>query len=241
MNNRLLDRQVRLLEHLTSGAAIFRTEAYAASAGGLGIHAGLLHLEARFSHEKRMAKIKWALPKTIGLLGSNRGSVVRDFVESCPPVSISRLENARQFHDFLSNRWTIQQPDPPYLLDVAACELAYATVVGSRSHSAKTRDAAAEQGIRRHPGVVLVRCRYDVRPILEESAHEPDIAERDTPLAVSMPRSAEQPLFSSLSLQLFESLELLDDFFDPKELSDLPELNGLLADLADRGLIEVRP
>jgi hypothetical protein len=241
MRSPLLDRQASLLEHLTSGATIFRTGAAAASACELGVHAGLLHLEARFSHEKRMAKIKWALPKTLELLGPNRSLIVRDFADSCPPASISRLENARQFRDFLSTLWTIQQPDPPYLFDVAACELAYATVLGSRSPSTKAEDAAASQGIRRHPGAVFVRCGYDVRPILEEGADGPDIAERDTPLAVSMPRGAAHPLLSILSPPLFESLELLDDFFDPKELSDLPELNDLLADLADRGLIEVRP
>jgi hypothetical protein len=238
MSNRLLDRQVRLLEHLTSSAAIFRTEA--AAAGGLGIHSGLLHLEARFSHEKRMGKIRWALPKTFELLGLDRSLIVRDFVETCPPASISRLENARQFHDFLSTRWTIQQPEPPYLLDVAACELAYATVLGSRGDPPDGRHVAG-QGIRRHPSVALIRCRYDVRPILEESTDAPDVVQRDTPLAVSMPPRAGHPIFSSLSPQLFESLELLDDFFDPNELSGLPEMDGILSDLADRGLIEVRP
>jgi hypothetical protein len=241
MRSPLLDRQASLLEHLTSGAAIFRTQAAAASGRDLGIHAGLLHLEARFSHEKRMAKIRWALPKTLELLGSSRSSIVRDFVEACPPASISRLENARQFHDFLSTRWTIQQPDPPYLLDVAAFELAYATVLGSRGEAAKASHAAAEHGIRRHPGVVLVRCRYDVRSILEGGADEQEIAERDTPLAISMPRGTAEPILSILSAQLFESLELLDDFFDLNELSGLPELSSLLTDLADRGLIEVRP
>jgi hypothetical protein len=240
MSDRLLDRQVSLLEHLTSAAAIF------GSGGSIerappGIHRGLLHLEARFSHEKRMAKIKWALSRTFEFLGGHQDQIVRDFVESCPPVSISRIDSARQFHDFLSTRWTFQEPEPPCLLDVAACELAYASVRGGSTHPVEAPCAEIRQGIRRRRNVAMVRCRHDVRAILEGRAEAADAAERDTPLAISMPPGAERPIVSELSPELFELIEMLDDFFDFDELSELPEVNGLLAGLADRGLIEVRP
>jgi hypothetical protein len=240
MSERLLDRQLNLLEHLTSGTAIF-------GAGGPvdrappGIHPGLLHLEARFSHEKRMAKIKWVLSRTFELMGSQRDQIIRDFVESCPPVSISRMENARQFHDFLSTRWTFQEPEPPCLLDVAACELAYASVRGGSANSAEAARDAAGQGVRRCRNVVMVRCRHDVRAILEGGDGAADAAERDTPLAISMPPGAEHATVSELSPELFELIEMLDDFFDFDELSELPQVSGLLADLAQRGLLEVRP
>jgi hypothetical protein len=58
MTKRLLDRQARLLEYLTSGDAIFDD-----GCGGprdpilQGFDWALLHIEARFSHEKRMEKI----------------------------------------------------------------------------------------------------------------------------------------------------------------------------------------
>jgi hypothetical protein len=240
MSGRLLDRQVELIEHLTSGAAIFGRGGAPARVPP-GIHRGLLHLEARFSHEKRMAKIKWALPRTFELMGSQRELTIRDFVDACPPVSISRLDNARQFHDFLSMRWTIQDPEPPWLLDVAACELAQASARGNPARPSEALPGAVERGIRRHRNTILVRCRYDVRPILEGGAAAASVAERDTPLAVSTPPGAEHPIMSVLSVALFDLLAMLDDFIDADELSELPTVKDLFADLANRGLIEVRP
>ena len=121
----LLDRQVSLLEYLTSGEAIFGD-----SCGNLrdpilqGIDRRLLDIEARFSHEKRMDKIAAVFPMTLALLGEDRDAAVREFVHACPPVDIGRLENARQFSDFLISRWGTRRPALPYLPDVTACELA---------------------------------------------------------------------------------------------------------------------
>jgi hypothetical protein len=242
MSSRLLDRQISLLEHLTSGAAIFGDVAVASlDRARLGIDPGLLRLEARASHEKRMEKIEWVLPRTLDLLGTSKAAIIRDFVEACPPVSISRLENAHQFHDFLARRWLREASEPAYLPDVAACELAYAGIYGSEKRAHGVEKHAAGDGIRRDPRVALVRCRYDVRSILEGRAQEAPIPERDTPLAVSMPTGAEQPIMSELSPDLFDLLEMLDDFVDMKSFSDLPDLGGLIADLGRRGLLEVRP
>jgi hypothetical protein len=234
---RLLDRQASLIEHLTSGAAIFDAgRGISIDQAPPGIDSGLLHLEARFSHEKRMAKIEWVLSRTFDLLGNARAAIIRDFVEACPPAGISRLENARQFHDFLSARWLDEAPQPPYLLDVAACELAYASV---RSSETQARNEAARGGIRRHRNVILVRCSHDVRSILEGRVGEPAAAERDTPLAVSMPTGAEHPIVSELSPELFDLLEMLDDSVDLDAFANLPEVSELIADLAARGLLEV--
>jgi hypothetical protein len=242
MSGRLLDRQVRLIEHLTSGAAIFGA-GRGASVDQVppGFDGGLLHLEARFSHEKRMAKIEWVLSSTFDLLGSARAAIIRDFVEACPPASISRLENARQFHDFLSTRWLDEAPEPPHLPDVAACELAYASVRSGEKQGFERGVDPTLGGIRRHRSVILVRCCYDVRSILEGRAGEAAVAKRDTPLAVSMPTGAEHPLVSELSPELFDLLEMLDDFVDLDAFSNLPEVSELIADLAGRGLLEVLP
>jgi hypothetical protein len=242
MASQLLVRQTSLLEHLTSGAAIFGDAADASlDRDPLGINAGLLRLEARFSHEKRMEKIKWVLPRALDLLGTAQAAVVRDFVEACPPASISWLDNARQFHAFLLKRWLLKAPEPPYLPDVAACELAYASIHGSEKQAFEAKEYATFGGIRRHPCVVLVRCSYDVRSILEERTGEAGVAKRDTPLAMSMPPGAEHPTVSELSPDLFELLEMLDDFVDLEEFSDVPDVNELIADLGRRGFLEVRP
>jgi hypothetical protein len=244
MPDRLLDRQVRLLEHLTSGAAIFGADRGASTDRTLrGIDDGLLHLEARLSHEKRMQKIEWVLTTTLDLLGSNRAAIIRDFVEACPPASISWLENARQFHDFLVARWLREAPEPAYLSDIASYELAYATVrAGESGDVAASQDAleAPSGAIRRHPGVVLLRCAYDIRPILEGRAGEAGPAPRETRLAVAMSPGTDDPLVSELSSDLFELLEMLDRFADRAMFEDAPGLDELIADLAARGLVEVR-
>ena len=68
MPKRLLDRQVSLLEYLTNGGAIFGETADAALDQGLqGIDRGCSHIEARFSHEKRMEKIAAVFPRTFEL------------------------------------------------------------------------------------------------------------------------------------------------------------------------------
>jgi hypothetical protein len=242
MASPLLDRQISLLEYLTSGTAIFGDVADASlDRSGLHIDAGLLRLEARFSHEKRIEKIKWVLQKTLELLGTARAATIRDFVEACPPVSISWLDNARQFHDFLLKRWLTEAPEPPCLRDVAACELAYATICGAEKQSFDAGEPATYSRIRRHPGVILVRCSYDVRTILEGRVDEPPVTERDTPLAMSMPPGAEHPFVSELSPTLFELLEMLDDFVDREAFSDVPDLSELITDLGERGLLEVHP
>jgi hypothetical protein len=242
MSGTLLDRQVRLIEHLTSGAAIFGAGGDASvDQAPPGLDGGLLHLEARFSHEKRMAKIEWVLSSTFNLLGNAKAAIIREFVEACPPASISRLENARQFHDFLSARWLDEAPEPPYLPDVAACELAYASVRSSDKQGFERGEDASLGGIRRHRSVILVRCSYDVRSILEGRAGEAAVAERDTPLAVSMPTGAEHPIVSELSPELFDLLEMFDNFAEPDAFSNLPEVSELIADLTKRGLLEVHP
>jgi hypothetical protein len=239
MPDRLLKRQVRLLEHLTSGGAIFGADRKAsADPARLGIDGALLHLEARFSHEKRMEKIAWVLTTTFDLLGGSRDLIIRDFVEACPPVSISWLDNARQFHEFLSGRWQRETPEPSYLPDVASYELAYATVrAGQGEETAAIEPPVA--ALRRRPNTVLLRCAYDIRPILEGGTDDPGPERRETLIAVAMLPGTDEPLVSELSPDLFAFLEMLDEFADPAIFEDAPGSATLIADLAARGLIEV--
>ncbi len=166
MTKPLLERQLSLVEHLTSGAAIFGGGG--GSAAKLeGVDLAMLRVEARFAYAKRMEKIAAVLPRTFELLGSSAGALVRAFVESCPPSTLSRLENAREFHRFLLSWWGA--PDPPYIGDVAAFEIACAKVDAEpeqRSCDGATKpDRALRGSFRRCPNVILLRCSYDIRPI----------------------------------------------------------------------------
>ena len=97
MPTRLLERQISLLEHLTSAGAIFGDGALPGR-HLQGLDPALLRLEACFSHEKRMEKINSTFPRTFeAMRGDDRIDIVRSFVEACPSVDISRIENARQF------------------------------------------------------------------------------------------------------------------------------------------------
>jgi hypothetical protein len=242
MTQRLLDRQVSLVEYMTSGAGIFGDDPDAPLAPALhDIDLSLLRLEAQFSYAKRMEKIRAVFPKTFGLLGSREAAIVRAFVEMCPPRTISRLDNARQFHRFLSSRWMRAPLDPPYISDVAACELACAELDadGDKPSSAGSEDGRS--GIRRSPDVVLRRCGYDVRPIFETGTDQVTPVERDTPLVFAQPPGADSPQVFEVIPAVFDLLAALDDWTDAAGLDAGPDFAKLLADLAAHGLIEVRP
>jgi hypothetical protein len=243
MATRLLDRQIRLLDYLTSGVTIFGEGEDAPLAPALrGIDRRLLRLEARFSHEKRMEKIIAALPRTFRRLGADRAAIVRAFVEACPPTDITRVENARQFYDFLCGRWRQEPPRPPYLPDIAACEFA---IAGLRSNIKATLskptsgDPPRVNFVRRHRNVVLLRCAYDVRPIFE-GGHEQALAvKRHTRLAFAILRGVEQPRIFELLPPIFDVLGALDDWTDRSVLGTAPELDELIGELQEHGLIEM--
>ena len=236
MTGRLLDRQVRLIEYLTSGGAIFGSKRNGPLDPSLqGINRSRLDIEARFSFEKRMEKIAAVFPLTLGLLDAHKEAVMGEFVDACPPLDISRIENARQFHGFLSKRHKRAPHLQDYLPDVAACELACA-VARAQTNSTSSPDVVPPDttgsAIRRNPGVVLLRTAFDIRAIFEgASSHEP--VERETLLAIAT--NAGEPQIFELTAETFHLLAALDQWI---ALDDMPD--GLVADLAKANLLEVR-
>src|SRR5262245_38773269 len=244
MAGRLLDRQTSLLEYLTSGSAIFGDEAEAPLNPDLrGVDRSLLRLKARFSFEKRMEKINAVFPRTFELLADHLTSIEHEFVEACPPIDIDRLENARQFYGFLAARGNNEATEPPYLRDVAACELARALArVGAEDRRLEPNNGAtrAPQGcIRRRSGVILLRCAYDVRSVFEGGSGEAVPVKRETPLVISFSDGAEQPQVSEVLPVIFDLLGALDDWTDPAAFGDAPELKELIHQMELHGLIEV--
>ena len=234
----LLDRQLSLLEYLTSRDAIFGGKADVPLGPVLqGMDQGLLRLEACFSHEKRMEKVTAVFPRTFELLASDQDAVVRDFVAVCPPVDITRLENARQFHDFLRARWRREGAKPPHLPDVAACEFAFAL---ARVAADEGEAAGGNPGdIRRHPGAILLRCAYNVRPIFESGSIDMALLKRDTLIAVATPPGAEHPRIFELAPAVFDVLGALTDWTDRSTLGAAKELDAFVAELSEHGLLEV--
>jgi hypothetical protein len=232
----LLQRQVSLLDYLTSSAAIFDKRDTPLDPALRDIDPALLRLEARFSHEKRMEKIAAVFPRTFELLGAAREQLIREFVQACPADDISRLKNACAFHAFLLRRWRDEPPTPPYLPDVAACELACARVCGSQANVPQTGSDAPTAGcIRRYPNVLLLRADYDVRSIFEQSAIAPQ--RRDTSLAIIA--AAGQPNITELAPEVFDVLTALEEWTDPSVFDAVPQADELIAELRQAGLIEV--
>jgi hypothetical protein len=238
MPSPLFARQSSLLDYLTSGAAIF------GKGSGLpdplaGIDSGLLQLEARFSYEKRITKIAAILPRTLALLGDAADPLFPEFADSYRPETLASLANARQFVEFLTARWQSQKPEPAYLPDVAACEIAWAEVGTEEDGPAEPRPADAAPGtVRRAPNLVLLRCSHDVRPIFEGDESVLPIA-RETLIAVAMPAGAERPLTAELQPAVFDVLSRLETFTDPASLGGIPRLEEMIVALAAHGLVEL--
>jgi hypothetical protein len=190
-----------------------------------------------------MEKIEAVFPRTFRLLGPDRDAIVRAFVDACPPADISRIENARQFHVTLAALWQREPPHPPCLPDVAACEWACAEVRAAADGAAA--DTAAQRspasGIRRRPGIVLLRSAFDIRAVFETGAENVAPLERDTPLIVAADPTSGEPRIIELAPEIFELLAALDDWIDPAAYAEAPALAELIGDLVKEGLVEVRP
>jgi hypothetical protein len=237
----LLHRQTSLLEYLTSAEAIFAPPGGQRGRSFGGIDTGLLHLEAHFSHEKRMEKILAVFPRTFAILSDASDSIIRGFTEACPPVDISRLTNARQFHDFLCAQWRDAPPQPPHLRDVLACELA---IANARTAVEEPTDRAGRNTsgscIRRAPGVVLLRCQHDIRPLFEDAPATGSPERREIGLAVVMPTAGPHPRVFELPPAVFGLLALMDEWVDPVTLAATSDVEQLVRPLAEHGLVEVR-
>jgi hypothetical protein len=238
---RLLDRQRRLLEYLTSGDAIFRER----REGGVdpvlqGIARDRLDLEARFSHEKRMEKIAAVFPRTIALLGDGYAAIVRAFADTCPPHDISRIANARQFHDFLGAHWKQRMPWPSHLPEVAACELACAEVRLASNDLCADARPFSKAGLRRRRDVVLLRCVYDIRAVFESIGGGAAPVERQTCIAIAPDPHTAQPRVLELEPEVFGLIAGLDAWIDSTAFEETPEAAALIAELAEAGLVEIR-
>ena len=245
MANRLLDRQTSLLEYLSSAAAIFGDQADAPVDPALqGLDRGALRLVARFACNKRIERIIAVLPRTFEILGAEQRLTLREFVEASRPTTKSILANAREFHEFLSVRWRCEPPEPAYLPDVAACELAMAevgnVVEDHETPAKKNKSDGPKRGIRRRRSVVPLRCAHDIRSIFDAGSGEAVPPKRDTSLVVTLPAGFRDVRIVEVAPVVVDMLTLLDDWTDPSTLDAFGDRENLVSHLAAHELIEVR-
>jgi hypothetical protein len=245
MTNRLLDLQVRLLEQLASPATIFGEEAIEPAGSVLqGIDHALLRLEARFCCNKRIEKIIAALPRTFEIFGDAQRRILREFIAANPQTDVSSLVNARQFYAFLLASWECAPPEPAYLPDVAACELAMVEtrnfVEDRAAQLKKSRSNGPKRDIRRRGGVVLLRCAHDIRSIVEEGVGNVAPARRETLLVTVLPAEPHDVRILEVTRVVFDLLARLDHWTDPITLSGAGDMEKLIGHLSEHEFIEVR-
>jgi hypothetical protein len=245
MPNRLLDRQASLLEHLTSTAMLFGEDVDAPVDHALqGIDRGLLRLEARFCCNRRIKRIIAVFPRTFEIIRADQQRILREFVESNRQTDINTLANALEFYEFLLAHSQSEPPTPPYLLDVAACELAIAKVcniVAESDKSLKISETDRETNvIRRCRDVVLLRCSYDIRSIFEADLREVIPSQRDISLAIAWRDASGNASILEMPSVAFELLVRLEDWADPRTLADIDDVDSLVSHLVAQKLIEVR-
>jgi hypothetical protein len=242
--DRLLHRQISLIDYLTSAAVLLGDKGNVAADPALqGIDKGVLRLVARFCHNRRIKKILGAFPRTLEILGADQWLMLRAFVETERQADISNLASAHQFYEFLVTHWRREPPKLPYLPDVAACEFLMVKVcnIEDSEKSLKTeKSGGPSRAVRRYRTVVPMRCAFDVRSVFEAGLGEVAPGKRDTLLVVTLPADSRNARILEVTPIVFDLLVRLEDWVEPIKLSTTGDLEFLISHLDGQQLIEVR-
>ncbi len=213
--HRLIDRQTHLLRHLTSPALIFGTPDLDSAVRDPELHGmdvGRLRLEAEFSYNKRMARLRQTFERTATLLGHGFPALARDYATACPPRTYERYPDAERFFQRFLAPDVDQPPRPPWTADVAAIELALAWARTLRPAGMESDVLAArpqEPGFwyRTHPCAGLVQCRHDVRALFEPTRSREPVTERRVHMVILATRGRRRPRVLELAPEAFTLLE----------------------------------
>lgn len=100
-----------------------------------GIDLERLRIVGRLILAKRLGKIESLLPATCRCVTLHVPALFRAFAAACPPVTLGRQENARQFHDFIL-AWEGPPLAPTYIADLVQLEfLAAVATLAARDRS----------------------------------------------------------------------------------------------------------
>ena len=240
---KLIDRQTSLLRHLTSRAFIFGTDDLSAAAGDpdlRGMDIRRLRLEAEFSYNKRIMRIRRTFERTAAMLGQEFPAIAREFASSHPPETYERYPDARRFFDHFIEHRAGKPPVPAWAADTAGVELALSRARTLRPTAMETVAMAAcpaqtsPPSYRTHPCAVLVRCEHDVRPLFEPARAGQPVTRRRVFLAVLASPGRRRPAVMELSPEAFALLELSTEWSQPGL-----DRSPLVERLAAQGLVLV--
>ena len=215
-NCRLIGRQASLLRHLTSEAFIFGTkdlESAILDPDLQGMDIGRLRLEAEFSHEKRINRIRETFARTASLFGVRFNRISRQFAVARRPRSYERYTDAKDFFDWFVDGPAEDSSVPEYAADVARVEIALARARKFRVTEAEEAALEARPDDRSsrwyltHPCTALLRCRFDVGPLFAVQRSGESIVRRDVPLVILASRRKRPPEILEVVPDAFELLE----------------------------------
>ena len=244
---KLIERQTGLLRHLTSQAFIFGTDQLGTAVGDpdlRGMDIRRLRLEAEFSHNKRMKRIRQTFERTAALLGHGFSAISRDFACSHPPETYERYPDARCFFDHFLEHWAGKPPTPAWAADVAAIELALSrartlrpTAMAASALAACPRPSASPC-LRTHPCAIPVRCGHDVRPLFEPARSGEAVTRRQVHLVVLASPGRRRPMIMELAAEAFALLKRSTEWSHPEPGTHAGE-ERVVERLAAQGLMLV--
>jgi len=228
---RLIDRQRALIDHLVAPAEFRgREDGAGLSADLLALDPACLRIVGEQALAKRMSKVRAVFPHTCTALGANLASLATAFADACPPDSIERWDNARQFRDFLVGSWTRVAPDPAYLTDLLAFEEALwlgRRRLNQRLVTTSHSGAGTAQLLIRADGIVSLALDYDIRGLAARGSDQP-VVKRPTYLVVRQARIGVPVKVFEIPLAAFDLLGRLDQASGPGEQIDAILLGDLL-------------
>jgi hypothetical protein len=177
----------------------------------MGIKPEMVELLASLALGKRLEKVTKVLRKTCSYLKSDLRESAIAFASQHPPLRPDSFFNACQFYSFLRHRWLACPPDPPFLPDLAYCELAVIAVERRARAGAMPRLPSAKIDerlkVRRHPALHFRRCQYDIRRLLDGTEdHEKAIQNQSICLVLSQPLGETVPKIFHADETLFALL-----------------------------------
>ena len=231
-----------LLRHMTSAAFMFGTEGLESAARDpnlKGMDLGRLRLEAEFSYNKRLGKLRQTFERTAGLLGQGFLTITREYASAHRPETYQRYPDAKSFFEYFLRNWARKRSTPAWAADVAAVELALARARTLRPEAMEDEALAGcpqEPGAtwyRTHPCALLVSCGHDVSPVFEPARSGEAVVERHVHVAVLAPRRRRRPLVMEVAP---EAIELMERSTEWTRLESEPAADGTA--LADKALID---
>ena len=246
---RLIDRQTVLLRHMTSPAFIFGTEELESAARDPqleGMDLGRLRLEAEFSYNKRIGKIRQSFERTATVLGQEFSAIARDYASTHRPETYQRYPDAKSFFDYFLRNWAHRPSTPAWAADVATVELALARARTLRPASMEDEALAGcpenpgSSWYRTHPCTLLIGCAHDVRPLFEPARSGEAVERRQVHVAVLAPRRRRRSLVMEVAPEAFALMERAVEWtrLDPEAVSNADK--ALVEHLAGQSLVLVR-